>query len=129
MLRRRRGEWSPYPLSVHMPCQTRRGSPKRQGMLLLDPVLLELPPERGAPDPERIRRSRVIPTVPLQNLGDMGALRFGERLLGGQSGGRPKGKARVHMGRQVAGLDRLVSREDGGPLHRVLEFAHIAGPG
>ena len=33
------------------------------------------------------------------------------------------------MGRQVAGFDRLGSREDGRPLHRVLQLAHVAGPG
>src|SRR5262252_1787894 len=71
----------------------------------------------------------MIPAVPLQDLDDVGALSVGERLLRGQAGGRPESKAGADMRRQVAGLDRLVACEDRQPLHRVLELAHVAGPG
>src|SRR5215831_11557009 len=71
----------------------------------------------------------MIPAVTLQDLDDVGALRVGERPLRAKARRRPESKPGTDMRRQVAGLDRLVACEDCQPLHRVLELAHVAGPG
>src|SRR5262245_8989661 len=107
-------------MNLHGPCHA---------ALFLESVVFELAPERGAPDPERVRGSRMIEAVPLQDLDDVSALHVRQRLLRWERWRRPQVEARTHVGRQIGWLDRVFAREDGRPLDGVLELAHIARPG
>src|SRR5256712_9659875 len=98
------------------------------GLLALDPVILELAPERGAADAERLGGAGVVAAEALERLEDVGALGVGEADLPRQGRRGPEQDASRHVRRQIVGLDRVAAGEDRGALDRVLQLAHVARP-
>src|SRR5256712_235063 len=98
------------------------------GLLALDPVLLELTPERGAADAERLGGAGVVSAEPLQRLEDVDALSVGETDLPGQRRRGSELEAGRHVGRQILRTDGVASSQDGRALDRVLQFAHVTWP-
>src|SRR5262249_39334838 len=96
--------------------------------LPLEPVLLELAPERRPSDPQRFSRARVVAPEALESLEDVHALGLGERRLPRQLRRGTELKPGRDVGRQVLGLDAVAPGQDGRALDRILELAHVARP-
>src|SRR6266436_47986 len=100
----------------------------QKGRLPVDPVLLQLAPEGGAPDPERLGRPRVIPARALERLHDEDPLGLGEGLRRFEARRGAERQARGDVARQVARLDRVGLGEDGAALHVIFELPDVPGP-
>src|SRR5258706_9636337 len=129
---RRRLPTTPLPAE----CGRRKNDERNQGSSsvvlrvgAVETVVLELPPQRGAADAQRLRCPRLVPPTSLERLDDMRPFDLGEILLGREHGRRPEARARDDVRREVVGRDGLTAREDGGALDRVLQLAHVPGPG
>src|SRR5437899_3467932 len=99
------------------------------GLLALDPVILELAPQRGAADAERLGGAGVVAAEPLQRLEDVDALGVRETDLPGERSGGTELGSRGHVGGQVLRTDGVASSQDGRALDRVLQLAHVTRPG
>src|SRR5437016_8552417 len=94
----------------------------------VDPVLFELPPERGAADPERFGGARVVASEALQGLQDVHALGLGECRLPRELRRGAELQGRRYVRRQVRRLEDVAASQDGRALDRVLQLAHVARP-
>src|SRR6516164_9749736 len=125
------GEWVTQPRRrgsspATGPPASRGHQRSEQAPLPLEPVLLQLAPERRPPDPECFGRARVIAPEALDGLEDVHALGLGERRLPRQLRRGPELQPGRDVGRQVLGLDAVAPGQDGRALDRVLELAHVA---
>src|SRR5213078_3889198 len=98
--------------------------------LALDAVLAQLLPQGGAVDAEQRGGLGPLALAQLEDAQDVGALEVVERrdVVGGEGlerGWRGGGAARGDVG----DVEHVAGGEDDGALDRVLELAHVAGPG
>src|SRR5437667_376891 len=98
------------------------------GLLALDPVLLELAPERGAADAERLGGAGVVAAEALQRLENMDALGVREADLPGKRRRGTQLEPRRHVRRQVLRTDGVASSQDGRALEGVLQLSHVPWP-
>src|SRR2546428_14173536 len=92
------------------------------GLLALDPVILELAPERGAADAERLGGAGVVAAEALERLEDVGALGVGEADLPRQGRRGPEQDASRHLRRPIDRPDPVAPGGDRGPLHPALQL-------
>src|SRR5438034_3198737 len=93
------------------------------------PVLLHLPRQGVAVDPEELRGRADLPVGVGQHTGDVPRLRLRQRQ---ETALRPVGERGLlapQLVRQVLRPQRLVGRHDHGPLDHVAQLAHVANPG
>src|SRR5213594_1671934 len=103
-------------------------SPAATGLLARHPVLLELAPERGAADAERLGGAGLVAAEPLQRLEDVDALGVGETDLPRKRRRGTQLEPRRHMRRQILRTDGVASSQDGRALDRILQLAHVPRP-
>src|SRR5437870_3147363 len=103
-------------------------SPAATGLLARDPVLLELAPEGGAADAERLGGAGVVAAEALQRLEDVDALGVGEGGLPRKRRRGPQLQARRYVRGQVLWLEDIAPGQDGRALDRILQLPHVARP-
>src|SRR5262245_33324764 len=111
------------------------GGADRAARTRLEALLLDLLEQRGAVQAQELRRTVLVPVRLLERLEDQVGLEVLDHVAEGEARGRQlrgrRGRCAraAQRGGQVVDRDRALAAEHDEALDRVLELAHVAGPG